>query len=286
MKTFWNIVLPEQDDTPADLFLEGEIAEDTWYGDEVTPAQFRADLAKASGRDVTVWINSPGGDVFAASMIYTALMEHKGHVTVKVEGLAASAASVIAMAGERVLMAPTSFMMIHNPWSLAIGNADAMRHEAEVLDEIAEGLITAYHIKTSLSKAKLRQLMDDETWMSAQTAIDLGFADAMLTRSEAEPAGRPDEAEEDGEDEGEEEKKPTDHAHVMFGRVAACNRTRQRIGSLYGNSKHVHTDRYDALTFVPWRQVPPKQPESAPQEARDAFLARMQDAAAKIHIDQ
>ncbi len=272
MKKFWNIVLPEQDDTPADLFLEGEIAQDSWFGDEVTPAQFRADLARASGRDVTVWINSPGGDVFAASMIYTALMEHKGHVTVKVEGLAASAASVIAMAGERVLMAPTAFLMIHNPMSLAMGNAEDMRHEAEVLDEVADGLLTAYQIKTNLSRNKLRQMMDDETWMSARTAIDLGFADAMLTRGKAEPAKRP--YEEDGEGEDEDEKKPTDHARVMFGRVAACSRTRQRIAASASNSP------------TPQRQKQPKQPEPASQEARDAFLARMQAAAAKNNIDQ
>lgn len=212
----------------------------------------------------------PGGDVFAASLIYTALMEHKGHVTVKVEGLAASAASVIAMAGERVLMAPTAFMMIHNPASIAIGDAEEMRHTAEVLDEIADGLITAYQIKTSLSKNKLRQMMDDETWMSSQTAIDLGFADGMLTRGEAEPAKRPDE---DEEEEGEEGKKPAGRAHVMYGRIAACSRTRQRIAASASDSP------------PPQQQEPPKQPEPASQEARDAFLARMQAAAAKIKRD-
>lgn len=261
MKKFWNLVIPEEDDDdkPADLFLEGEIASETWFGDEVTPAAFRADLAKASGRDVTVWINSPGGDVFAASLIYTALMEHKGHVTVKVEGLAASAASVIAMAGETVLMAPTAFMMIHNPWELAAGNAEQLRHEADVLDEIAEGLITAYQIKTGLSKNKIRQMMADETWMSAQTAIDNGFADALLIRSESEPEHRPDEDQNDDD----EDDKPVDHAHALYGRVAACARLRQRIAAS--------------------AQKPQKQPAAASQEARDAFLAKMRAAAANNH---
>ncbi len=263
MKKFWNIVLPEQDDTPADLFLEGEIAQDSWFGDEVTPAQFRADLAKASGRDVTVWINSPGGDVFAASMIYTALMEHKGHVTVKVEGLAASAASVIAMAGERVLMAPTAFLMIHEPWTCIVGNPDELRHEAEVLDEIADGIATAYQIKTNLSKLKIRQLMEDETWMSAQTAIDMGFADALLARSEAEPAKRPDE-------DNDESGNPIDRARSLYGRMAACTRMHQRIADSYHKQERP-------------RQESSKQPEPAPQEALDAFLARMQAAAAKIN---
>lgn len=255
MKKFWNIVLNEQDDKPADLFLEGEIASETWFGDEVTPAQFRADLARAAGRDVTVWINSPGGDVFAASVIYTALMEHKGHVTVKIEGLAASAASVIAMAGERVLMAPTAFMMIHNPWAWTSGNADELRHEADVLDEIAEGLVTAYQIKTNLSKNKIRQMLDDETWMSAQTAIDQGFADGLLTRGEAEPAARPDD---DGEDE-----KPVDHARSLYGRVAACTRMRARIAASQPKPEAS------------------KQLEPAPKDARDAFLAKLRAAAAK-----
>ncbi len=252
MKKFWNVVLNEQDDKPADLFLEGEIASETWFGDEVTPNQFRADLARAAGRDVTVWINSPGGDVFAASVIYTALMEHKGHVTVKIEGLAASAASVIAMAGETVLMAPTAFMMIHQPWALTSGNADALRREADVLDEIAEGLVTAYQIKTNLSKNKIRQMLADETWMSAQTAIDQGFADGLMTRGEAEPAKRPDEDSEDGQ--------PVDHARSLYGRVAACARMRARIAE-----------------FSP---EPSKQPAS--QEARDALLAKLRAAEAKI----
>ena len=97
MQKFWNLVLPEEAEAPAELYLEGEIASESWYGDEVTPKQFREELAAVNGRDVTVWINSPGGDVFAASIIYTALMEHKGAVTVKIEGLAASAASATSL---------------------------------------------------------------------------------------------------------------------------------------------------------------------------------------------
>lgn len=212
MQKFWNMVMHDEDGG-ADLYLEGEIADKTWYVDEVTPEMFRAELQNAEGRDITVWINSPGGDVFAASMIYTALMEHKGGVTVKIEGLAASAASVIAMAGDRVLMAPTAYMMIHDPWTVVCGNAEDVRHQADVLDEVAEGLVLAYQIKTGLSKNKLRQMMADETWMSAQTAIDNGFADALMTREQATPAQRPDENTGD---------KPVDRTRSMYGRVAAC----------------------------------------------------------------
>lgn len=261
MQHFWSLVLPEQDDKPADLYLEGEIASETWYGDEVTPAQFRADLARAAGRDVTVWINSPGGDVFAASMIYTALMEHKGGVTVKIEGLAASAASVIAMAGDTVYMAPTAYLMIHNPWTVAVGDAEDMRHEADVLEEIAEGLVLAYQIKTGLSRSKLRQMMADETWMSAQTAIDQGFADRLMTRAESDPPGRPDE--EDDDDRAGD--RAVDRAHSLYGRIAACARLRQRIAAA-APGKPVDNDA-----------------TPAGQAARDAFVARLRDAERKIN---
>lgn len=189
MNKFW--AFAQQEDDSCSLMLNGEIASETWWGDEVTPAAFKADLAACNGRDLVVWINSPGGDVFAASQIYTALMEYKGYVTAKIEGMAASAASVIAMAADEVLMAPTAYMMIHNPWTIAMGDAESMRHEAAVLDEIAEGLVTAYEIKTGMSRAKIRSLMDDETWMSSKTAISMGFADGMLTRGDGMPQQEP-----------------------------------------------------------------------------------------------
>jgi ATP-dependent Clp protease protease subunit len=129
---------------------------------------------------VTIWINSPGGDCIAASQIYTMLMEYPGEVTVKIDGLAASAASVIAMAGSKVLMAPTAMMMIHNPMTTAFGDHVEMQKAIEMLEEVKESIINAYEIKTSLSRAKLSRLMDEETWMNAYKAIELGFADALL----------------------------------------------------------------------------------------------------------
>ena len=129
---------------------------------------------------VTVWLNSPGGDCIAASQIYTMLMDYKDDVTVKIDGIAASAASVIAMAGTRVLMAPTALMMIHNPMTMAYGNQADMEKAIEMLDEVKESIMNAYEIKTSLSRAKLSHLMDSETWMNANKAIELGFADDIL----------------------------------------------------------------------------------------------------------
>lgn len=165
------------------LFLNGTIAEDSWFDDDVTPQLFKEELNLGSG-NITVWINSPGGDCVAAAQIYNMLMEYKGDVTVKIDGIAASAASVIAMAGTKVLMSPVSMLMIHNPMTIAFGNAGEMEKAIAMLDEVKESIINAYEIKTGLSRAKLSQLMDSETWMDANKAVELGFADDIIKRSE------------------------------------------------------------------------------------------------------
>ena len=141
---------------------------------------FRDELFAGEG-DIVVWINSPGGDCVAASQIYSMLMDYKGNVTVKIDGIAASAASVIAMAGTKVLMAPTALMMIHNPMTAAFGDHEDMQKAIDMLAEVKESIINAYEIKTSLTRAKLSHLMDSETWMNAKKAIELGFADDILT---------------------------------------------------------------------------------------------------------
>jgi ATP-dependent Clp protease protease subunit len=140
----------------------------------------------AGGGDITIWLNSPGGDCIAASQIYAMLMDYKGNVTVKIDGLAASAASVVAMAGTKVLMAPTSLMMVHNPMTFAIGDSEEMRKAQDMLDEVKEAIINAYQIRTGQSRAKLSNLMDAETWLSAHKAIELGFADGMLEDSKTD----------------------------------------------------------------------------------------------------
>lgn len=178
MRKFWNF--SETENGESTLRLDGEIASESWWGDEVTPKMFMSDLAEYAGKDITVWINSPGGDVVAGSQIYTALKEHKGQVTVKIDGLAASAASVIAMAGEFVYMSPTSLLMIHDPMTIAMGNAEDMQQCIDVLNECKESIINAYSLKTGISRAKISRLMTDETWMNARKAVELGFADKIL----------------------------------------------------------------------------------------------------------
>ena len=165
------------------LFLNGEIASESWFDDDVTPAVFKNELESGSG-DITVWINSPGGDCVAAAQIYNMLMDYPGNVTVKIDGMAASAASVIAMAGTKVLASPVSMIMIHNPMTIAYGNKDEMNRAIAMLDETKESIINAYEIKTGLSRNKISKLMDQETWMNAKKAVELGFADEILSREQ------------------------------------------------------------------------------------------------------
>ena len=166
------------------LFLNGTIAEDSWFDDDVTPQMFKEELMDGSG-NITVWINSPGGDCVAAAQIYNMLREYKGDVTVKIDGIAASAASVIAMAGDKVLMSPVSMMMIHNPMTIAFGDSGEMQRAIDMLFSVKNSIINAYELKTGLSRVKLAHLMDAETWMDANKAIELGFADEIIQRNGA-----------------------------------------------------------------------------------------------------
>ena len=185
MKKFWkwkNQAATETAPAERTLFLNGTIAEESWFDDEVTPQLFKDELMSGSG-DITVWINSPGGDCVAAAQIYNLLMDYKGNVTVKIDGIAASAASVVAMAGTKVLVSPVSMLMIHNPMTVAMGNSEEMLKAIEMLAEVKESIINAYEIKTNMSRAKISHLMDAETWMDANKAVELGFADEIMKRA-------------------------------------------------------------------------------------------------------
>lgn len=178
-KIFWRWKNQASEQEERVLELYGTIAEESWFDDDVTPQMFRNELFSEKG-PITLWINSPGGDCIAASQIYTMLMDYPDEVTVKIDGIAASAASVIAMAGTKVLMAPTALMMIHNPATITMGDHEDMKRAIEMLDEVKESIINAYEIKTGVSRIKLSHLMDAETWMNANKAIELGFADDVL----------------------------------------------------------------------------------------------------------
>ena len=176
MKKFWNWVKNEAGRT---LYFDGYIAQDSWFDDDITPKKFKAELTSSSD-DIAVWLNSPGGDVFAASQIYTMLKEYEGRVTVKIDGIAASAASVIAMAGDEVVMSPVAMMMIHNPATVIFGEAADLASGIKMLSEVKESIINAYEQRTGLPRGKISNMMDSETWFSAQKAVELGFADKIL----------------------------------------------------------------------------------------------------------
>jgi ATP-dependent Clp protease, protease subunit len=190
---FWNFF--NLSDEEVELRIEGEIIDDgwawiyEWFGEPyAAPNSFRKALSEHKGKNITVWIDSWGGDVFAAAGIYNALKEHKGKVTVKIDGKAVSAGSVIAMAGDEVLMSPASILMIHNPWSRQAGESKDMRHAADVLDEVKETILNVYQAKTGRTRKELSKMMDEESWMSAQKAINEGFVDGMLyTATETDP---------------------------------------------------------------------------------------------------
>ena len=208
MKKFWNWIHNEA--VGRVLRLEGPIDDESFWGDEVTPKAFREEL-NAGAEDITVWINSPGGNVFAAAEIYTMLRDYPGSVTVKIDAIAASAASVIAMAGNKVLMSPVAMLMIHDPSTIAMGNTKDMEKAIATLNEVKESIINAYTAKSGLSHNRISKLMENETWMNAKKAVELGFADEILFE-----AVEPDEPEEDPEEEEkpDEKEKPEDDKSI------------------------------------------------------------------------
>lgn len=219
MKKFWNwktqtVTNQETQETVTErtLFLNGTIAEESWFDDDVTPQIFKDELNSGSG-DITVWINSPGGDCIAAAQIYNMLMDYKGNVTVKIDGIAASAASVIAMAGTKVLVSPVSMLMIHNPMTVAYGNSAEMQKAIDMLGSVKDSILNAYEIKTGLSRTKLSHLMDAETWMDANKAIELGFADELMQRSTAT------------------DEIPVPQVSMMFSRTAVVNSLMDKLAA-------------------------------------------------------
>lgn len=191
---FWKFIKNKAtDDKPSsvELRIEGDIVDDDdiwlyeWFGESAaSPNAFKNELSEFKGQALTVWIDSYGGSVFAGASIYNSLKEHDGKVTVKVDSKAMSAASVIAMAGDEILMSPTALLMIHNPLTGAHGDMHVMRKVADVLDQVKESIVNAYVAKTGRSRDSISAMMDDETWMSANVAVKEGFANGVLYQDE------------------------------------------------------------------------------------------------------
>ena len=242
MKRFWNWksrTVTNQETMERTLFLNGTIAEDSWYDDDVTPQLFKDELMSGSG-NITVWINSPGGDCVAAAQIYNMLMDYPHDVTVKIDGIAASAASVIAMAGTKVLMSPVSTMMIHNPATVAWGDTGEMEKAIAMLDAVKDSIINAYEIKSGLSRAKLSHLMDSETWMDANKAVELGFADGILSRAQTEDEAPPA---------GSMLYSPAAVVNSLMGKIAAKCRIEKPNTTPTGRSIDTLMERLELLKF-------------------------------------
>ena len=214
-----------------------------------------------------MWINSPGGDCVAAAQIYNMLSNYKGKVTVKIDGIAASAASVIAMAGDTVLVSPVSMLMIHNPATIAWGDHAEMQKAIDMLSEVKESIINAYVLKTGLSRPKLSHLMDAETWMDANKAVELGFADEIMTRARAEPEKEPEEGTEGGSSEEDEEKKfPPSTSSMLYSRRAVTNALLNKMAARYGQAEQKSSIQAQA-------EIPA--PETETGRSVDALMERL-----------
>jgi ATP-dependent Clp protease protease subunit len=180
---FWQVRVSE-DDKEAEILFDGPISEFLWLGDEITPALFAADLKKLAGRDVTLRINSPGGDPIAASRMRAALTDYPGKVTARIDGICASAATVVALAADRILMQDSAFLMIHDPSvSLLATNLDIGYLESLLgaLKSVKDSLVGNYETRTGISRERIGKMMSDETWMSSGEAVKFGFADEVVT---------------------------------------------------------------------------------------------------------
>lgn len=194
VKKFWNF--KALDERTGELTIYGEISDVTWWGDEITPKQFKEELDALGDIDtLNIYINSYGGDVFAGQTIYSMLKRHKAQKNVYIDGVAASIASLIAMAGDKVIMPANAMMMVHNPWAtigVAAGNAEELRKFAEDvkkladdLDKIRDSMVVAYESHSALTKDEIIELLDAETWLTAEECLEYGFADEIEEAKEA-----------------------------------------------------------------------------------------------------
>lgn len=184
-KKFWRLQNAVEG-SDSRLYIDGVISEESWWGDEATPQQLRQELKEIKGDKLEVVINSPGGDVWAGVAMHDALKELDAEVTIKVSGLAASIASVIAMAGDKIVMTPGSTMMIHKASMLAWGNSDDMQKAIDMLKTAEEGIVAIYAERTGKPSEEINDMMEAETWMSAEKAVELGFADSVVKPAAAE----------------------------------------------------------------------------------------------------
>lgn len=249
-----------------DLRIDGQIGSD-WWEEGVTGEWVRGELASRTG-DLTVWLNSPGGDVIEGSLIYTALREYPGYVTICVDGIAASAASVIAMAADELCMAPTSYLMIHRASTLVYGNVDAMDEAQRTLQAIDEGIAEAYRLKTGMSRSKILQLMEETTWLNAAAALKMGFADRMLYR-DSNPAP---------------EEEPPEDAAAQLPLTAAAHHARIYASGVEHKWLSPDTSQlHEIFRGATRSDDPPATPQPTPTAEPDAALIKLHKARLSLY---
>lgn len=182
---FWRLRdAAEAESGEPEVEFYGYISEYSWFDDDITPKMFKDDLYKlGTGGPVTVRVNSGGGDMIAASVIRATIMEYPGRVTMRIDGLCASAATYIVMAGDRVCMQDTAYFVIHDPSTMVFGNIEELKKALDVLKTLKSGILDAYQVKTSLDTEKLSRMMTAETWMTAREAKEFGFVDDVISTS-------------------------------------------------------------------------------------------------------
>lgn len=224
----------KEDNSSIDIF---DVIGSDYFGDGFTAKRMSAALRLiGEDKDVTININSPGGDVFEAATIYNLLSQHKGKVTVNILGLAASAASVIAMAGDNIKIAQNGFLMIHNAWSIVMGNKDDLRQAADTLEQFDKSILATYVARTNISESKISKMMDNETWIGADDALEFGFADEII-----EAKSDPDKKKEDKQ--GKAQAKRT--IEMALAREGFSRKEREEIfqkASVRDAAEHIQRD--------------------------------------------
>jgi len=169
----------------AELYIYGEIVSDKWYESDVTATDFKAELAKCKGKDLDIYINSPGGSVWEAQAIVSMLQRHDGVKTAYIDGIAASAASFIALSCDKVFIPSNAYLMIHKAWGMSWGNADELRKQAEMLDKVDEGILAIYMTKAKVSEEEMKKLVADESWFTGAEAIEVFDIEAVEEKNVA-----------------------------------------------------------------------------------------------------
>ena len=163
----------------AEIWIYEMIGKDFWTGEGLTAKDFQKDLSQIKASQIDLHINSPGGDVFDGNTIYNLLKQHPATITTYIDGLAASIASVIALAGDKVYMAENALFMLHQPWGITIGNEEDHEKTLELLRQVGGSIARTYIAKTEKSEEEIKQMMKDETWLNSDQAMDLGFVDEI-----------------------------------------------------------------------------------------------------------